>query len=136
MLPIFEDELIVIENGVLRECKDNDLMTISIPDGTIAIADNVFRNCTNLIEISLPQTLTKIGSHAFEGCSSLTAIDLSNVNIIGEYAFSGCSSLNKVTFSDNIGYHMPLAAVFRYRKLPLVIKSAIYATVFFSAVQA
>ena len=104
MLPIFEDELIVIENGVLRECKDNDLMTISIPDGTIAIADNVFRNCTNLIEITLPPTLTKIGSHTFEGCSSLTAVDLSNVNIIGEYAFSGCISLNEIAFSDKIGY--------------------------------
>ena len=104
MLSMFENDLIVIENGVLRECKDNDLMTISIPDGTIAIADNVFRNCTNLIEITLPPTLTKIGSHTFEGCSSLTAVDLSNVNIIGEYAFSGCISLNEIAFSDKIGY--------------------------------
>ena len=37
----FEDELIVIENGVLCQCKKKNLLTLSVPDETEAIADGV-----------------------------------------------------------------------------------------------
>ena len=104
MLPMFEDDLIVIENSILCRCKNKMLKILDIPEGTEAIADEVFQNCSGLMAVTLPPTVTKIGDNAFEGCSSLTAVDLSNVNIIGAYAFSGCSSLKKISFSDNIGY--------------------------------
>ena len=101
---MFEDDLIVIENSILCRCKNKMLKILDIPEGTEAIADEVFQNCSGLMAVTLPPTVTKIGDNAFEGCSSLTAVDLSNVNIIGAYAFSGCSSLKKISFSDNIGY--------------------------------
>ena len=101
---MFEDDLIVIENSVLCRCKNKMLKILDIPEGTEAIADEVFQSCSGLMAVTLPPTVTKIGDNAFEGCSSLTAVDLSNVNIIGAYAFSGCSSLKKISFSDNIGY--------------------------------
>ena len=100
----FEDELIVIENGVLCQCRKKNLLTLSVPDGTEAIADSVFKDCPKLSEIILPPTLTEIGNHAFENCSALEAIDLSYVDAIGEAAFAYCSSLEKVSFSDKIGY--------------------------------
>lgn len=104
MLSMFENDLIVIENGVLIECKKQNVFSLNLFDGIQAIADGVFQNCTNLQDIELPSTLTKIGNNAFEGCSSLKSIDLSNVNVIGEYAFRGCTSLKKVTISEKIGY--------------------------------
>lgn len=104
MLSMFENDLIVIENGVLIECKKKNVFSLGLFDGIQAIADGVFQNCTNLQDIELPSTLTKIGNNAFEGCSSLNSIDLSNVNVIGEYAFRGCTSLKKVTISEKIGY--------------------------------
>lgn len=100
----FEDELIVIENGVLCQCKKKNLLTLSVPDETEAIADGVFKDCTKLSEIILPPTLTKIGNHAFENCSALEAIDLSCVDTIKEAAFAYCSSLRIVSFGDKIGY--------------------------------
>ena len=104
MLSMFENDLIVIENGMLCRCRKKNLLTLSVPDGTEAIADSVFKDCPKLSEIILPPTLTKIGNHAFENCSALEAIDLSYVDTIGEAAFAYCSSLEKVSFSDKIGY--------------------------------
>lgn len=104
MLPMFEDDLIVIENSILCRCKNKMLKILDIPEGTEAIADEVFQNCSGLMAVTLPPTVTKIGENAFEGCSSLKSIDLSNVNVIGEYAFRGCTSLKKVTISEKIGY--------------------------------
>ena len=100
----FEDELIVIENGMLCQCRKKNLLTLSVPDETEAIADGVFKDCTKLSEIILPPTLTKIGNHAFENCSALAAIDLSYVDTIKEAAFAYCSSLKEISLSDKIGY--------------------------------
>ena len=104
MLSMFENDLIVIENGIVCLCKNKNLLDISFPPGTEAIADGVFSGCKNLTSVDCPPTLTKIGDHAFEGCSSLNEIDLSLFSIIGEYAFSGCAALQEITFSDKIGY--------------------------------
>ena len=104
MLSMFENDLIVIENGVLCQCRKKNLLTLSVPDETEAIADGVFKDCTKLSEIILPPTLTKIGNHAFGGCSALEAIDLSYVDTIGEAAFAYCSSLKEISLSDKIGY--------------------------------
>ena len=104
MLSMFENDLIVIENGIVCLCKNKNRLEISFPPGTEAIADGVFSSCTNLTSVNCPPTLTKIGDHAFEDCSSLSEIDLSLFSIIGEYAFSGCTALQEIAFSDKIGY--------------------------------
>ena len=94
----FEDELIVIENGVLCQCKKKNLLTLSVPDETEAIADGVFKDCTKLSEIILPPTLNKIGNHAFENCSALAAIDLSYVDTIKEAAFAFSDGKRRIIF--------------------------------------
>ena len=68
MLPMFEDDLIVIENSILCRCKNKMLKILDIPEGTEAIADEVFQNCSGLMAVTLPPTVTKIGENAFEGC--------------------------------------------------------------------
>jgi len=91
------------------------------------IADNAFKDCTNLLDVSFVLTAMKeIGKSAFEGCTKLrTAIldnastiqtigdaafklcDISNFNLplkvttIGDNVFENCSKLTHVDMSQN-----------------------------------
>ena len=47
---------------------------VTVPDGTIAIADAAFANNTSLRRVVLPEGLTTIGYGAFDGCDNLTDI--------------------------------------------------------------
>ena len=63
----------------------------------IAIADEAFKGCKDLISIILPQNTIRIGKDAFNGCTGLTFIDIpAKVAYMGEGAFVGCSSLEKI----------------------------------------
>lgn len=57
-----------------------------IPDGTTAIADNAFENCTGLTSIVIPASVKSIGSYAFRGCTALERVvfkgDLEQVGIM------------------------------------------------------
>ncbi|MGN0468946.1 MAG: leucine-rich repeat domain-containing protein, partial [Acutalibacteraceae bacterium] len=62
--------------------------SISIKDGTKAIADDAFYNCTGLIKITIPNSVTSIGIWAFYGCTGLKSVTIgSGVKSIGAYAF-------------------------------------------------
>lgn len=78
--------------------------TLTIEEGTTAIAAGAFAGKTNLVAISaLPATLVDIGDKAFDGCNKLVAdLDLSNVKTIGERAFYNCSKLTSITFGEGI----------------------------------
>lgn len=47
---------------------------VTVPDGTIAIADAAFANNTSLRRVVLPEGLTTIGYGSFDGCDNLTDI--------------------------------------------------------------
>ena len=54
------------------------------------IADDVYKDKTNLTKVILPSTLKSIGANAFSGCSSLATITFNGATpTIGENAFSG-----------------------------------------------
>ncbi len=48
-------------------------------DGTVSIAEEAFKNCTNLIEITIPSSVRYIGKSAFNGCSSLEKVYISDI---------------------------------------------------------
>lgn len=69
--------------------------------GTDTIAENSFKDCTNLAEVHLPQETVSIGDSAFKN-SGLESISLpSNLTTIGSEAFSGTSLVN-VTIPETI----------------------------------
>ena len=73
---------------------EEQVESITIPDGTTEIKNGEFRNFRKLKSITIPNSVTSIGESAFEDCSSLTNITIPNsVTSIGESAFEGCSSL-------------------------------------------
>ena len=67
--------------------------SLTIKDGTTAIAANIFNGNTTLQSVTLPNTVAEIGEKAFYTCTALTTINLRNVKTIGKYAFAGTSKL-------------------------------------------
>ena len=56
---------------------------VTVREGTVGIADNAFRFCTQITEIRLPEGLRTVGHGAFSGCQSLRSVNIpdSVVNI-------------------------------------------------------
>lgn len=76
---------IVIKDRIIYSKSDNELQNAQlarpkgkfvIPDGTTAIAQNAFINCSMLTEIDIPKTIKEIGEDPFDGCDSLKAINV------------------------------------------------------------
>ncbi len=100
--------LIQIENGVsyvdkwVIDC-DPSVITVSLREGTVGIANEAFKDCNLLEEVFLPSSITSIDSYAFAGCSALKIIELSNnVTRIGDSAFEGCSALKIIELSNRV----------------------------------
>ena len=71
--------------------------------GLTSIANDAFRDCSNLSAVQIPSTVYSIGSYAFYSCSNLTSIYIpESVESIGGYAFYGCSMLQSITMPDKI----------------------------------
>ncbi len=71
--------------------ENEDLVTLSLPEGLEVIGPAAFAGCTSLTHIQLPSTLREIGEGAFLGCTSLKTILLpERLTTIGEMAFWGC----------------------------------------------
>lgn len=66
---------------------------------TTEIAENYFKNRTDLTEIIIPAAITKIGDGAFAGCTNLTSVTFADGTAdleLGASIFSGCTKLTSV----------------------------------------
>ena len=123
---MFEDDLIVIENSVLCRCKNKMLKILDIPEGTEAIADEVFQNCSGLMAVTLPPTVTKIGENAFEGCSGLCSLELPKTLMhISPNAFSFCDKLQTVQIQNRF---IDMDETAFENTVNIIIKAAQYST--------
>ena len=79
------------------------LKTYSIKNGTKAICNGAFRDCSSLLSISIPDSVINIGARACDGCRSMRSIDIpDSVKSIGVGAFSGCCFLRSIDIPDNV----------------------------------
>ena len=87
-----KDEVLVIEDGVLKECTDKRITSVVIPDSVTEIGEGAFSDCTSLESVEIPSSVTEIGVHAFSGCTSLSSVVIPDgVKKIGDYAFKDCN---------------------------------------------
>ena len=98
-----KDEVLVIEDGVLKKCTDDSITSVVIPDSVKKIGVKAFKNCYNLESMEIPPSVKKIGEGAFARCESLSSVVIpSSVTEIVKETFYCCSSLSSVEIPSSV----------------------------------
>lgn len=80
-----------------------NLLTYTVPDGTVNIGDNAFYNNKYVKTVNMPTSLREIQNYAFSGCNKITNVEVpKGVTTIGRYAFSRCTSLANVILPSTL----------------------------------
>lgn len=92
------------EGRVLLEADSVVKGELIVFQDTVRIADDAFKNCTQLTEIELPDNSNIIlGDRCFEGCSALKEVRLyGNIPQWGEDTFRDCTSVSRVELGNNV----------------------------------
>ena len=126
---VFKDNKIIKELTIPSSVKNINYQALKgcqfekviIGEGTKALPDFMFTDCTKLKEVVLPESLEKMGCAVFDGCTSLESFIVpdnvniesgfslfrdcvnlryvklpSNLTIIPQYIFAGCASLESL----------------------------------------
>lgn len=83
-------------------CFNKNIEYVKLPRGTVAVGNEVFKDCRSLKEVVLPPETEKIGEGAFSGCYDLERINLENVRDIGKNAFQHCHDLDNITIACRV----------------------------------
>lgn len=68
-----------------------------------SIADECFKDCTDLTSITIGEYVTSLGDRCFAGCTGLKNVIIPNsVTEMGNSCFDGCTSLTSLTFPRNL----------------------------------
>ena len=87
-----------------------DIHRIILPEGVTAIGNEAFAGCTALEEVILPASLVTIGAAAFAGCENLSKIELPLALLtIGEGAFLDCTALHQINLPQGLQIIEPMA---------------------------
>ncbi len=74
---------------------------VTIPSGTVNIADDAFNGCSTVNQIFSPPTLRSIGARAFKSSALINIFVIDNVRTIGEDAFRDTIHLTNVHFGNS-----------------------------------
>ncbi len=100
---LFGNEPIHYLGHVLIKAEHSCVGRIVVKDGTHAISNDAFKDCTEITEVILPEGLRKIGDEVFLKCINLERIKFPKVmDYIGKAAFKGCAKLNHVRIPQGI----------------------------------
>ena len=92
----------VLANSRFYGCEN--LVNLTIPEGTEKLISMQFNGCTSLKEVKIPNSVKSIDSEAFANCINLTNIDIPDgVTSISD-AFRGCSSLTSFKIPNSVSY--------------------------------
>ncbi len=97
-----DTDMFVILNDVLMCGSTEAIGEIAVPEGVREIADDAFRNCTELLKVLIPDTVTKIGDGAFENSGLTEVLIPESVTELGIGAFANCTDLTAVTLPDDL----------------------------------
>ncbi len=83
--------------------KNEDIVSVVIPEGITKIGKEAFEECTYLQSVKLPYSLTEMDYSAFRKCASLTTIVIpASLKEIPSDCFAGCTSLTDITISYGV----------------------------------
>ncbi len=94
-------KVVAILEDTFKECKN--IVNVELPNTIVYIGQNAFCNCSNLEKINLPVNIERIQQATFYGCTNLKEIELpQNITYIGINAFRDCTSLEKIIIPDGV----------------------------------
>ena len=84
------DNNLVVEDGVVMECKNKQITEVNLSNDIIGIASDAFAECINLKKVTMTNSVEFIGDNAFSVCPSLETVVLSGKlhdteKIFGDY---------------------------------------------------
>ena len=73
----FTSDVVYSADGkTLLKCRNKELSSYTIEDGTEAIGDNAFYDCNSLLQVTIPDSVRSIGNKAFFRCMKLESIKI------------------------------------------------------------
>ena len=106
--------------GLNRRIFARKVTTLEIPAEVkgrkvVCIAARAFENNEDIVSVSLPEGLRWIAPRAFAGCSALSEISLpQTVKLIGTQAFAGCSVIEDYIDDYSVSFSEGEATIERY----------------------
>ncbi|MBQ5834287.1 MAG: leucine-rich repeat domain-containing protein, partial [Clostridia bacterium] len=83
----WKNGILYLENHLIA-VRSNPIGSVTVRDGTLAVADGAFAWQTGITSVYLPESVQIIGAGAFEGCTSLIDVTLPDTALrIGREAF-------------------------------------------------
>ena len=90
-----------IADEAFKDC--TNITSVSFPTTITSIPKYAFQNCSNIMNVTIPSTVKGIGDSAFESCKRLSNIDLpESVILIGTASFKNCSLLSSIELPDSV----------------------------------
>lgn len=100
-LVLNKDTLEVVSNSYTGDVVIPETVAAGNNFKVASIADNAFKNCTNLTSITIPSTVTKIGKDAFYGCSGLTKAEFASIEGLMEISYNNYAS-NPLSYAKHL----------------------------------
>lgn len=98
---VVPEGVVAIQQEVLKECRE--LISVTLPEGLTTIGVSSLRYCESLREIEFPKTVTMIDMGAFYGCKSLTKVKLpEKLTVVMDNLFGNCTSLAEVEIGAKV----------------------------------
>ena len=93
--------VVSIAENAFKDC--TNLTSITVSNNVISIGSGAFEGCTALTSINIPEGVDKVQSNTFKGCTNLTSINIPNkVRGISDNAFVGCTNLTDILISESV----------------------------------
>lgn len=100
---VSQDGKCLIVNNTLNSVILGDATSFDVPYGITTIGDELFKNCSDLVNISIPNTVTSIGKNAFYYCYNLTDMTIpDSVTTIGDDAFNHCAQIKEIIIPNSV----------------------------------
>ena len=94
-------EIVAIADEAFANCED--LIGVSIASSVLEIGEAAFYGCTSLTDLTIPDSVTEIEAGCFFNCTALETIDLGDsITYIDDMAFGYCTSLTEITLPDSL----------------------------------
>ncbi|MBQ3665577.1 MAG: leucine-rich repeat domain-containing protein [Lachnospiraceae bacterium] len=84
---------------------NEDVTSVTIPNGVTYIGKEAFSDCTGMTEVNISDSVTSIEESAFQGCKALKTINIgSGLTTIKSRAFEGCLEVESITLPETVTY--------------------------------